>query len=139
MNNWSGVGRIVKPTEIRYSQNGKAVSRNTIAITRKYKNVDGTFGTDFINIVLFGKTAELFANFVEKGVLVGVEGSIQTRDYEGQDGKRVYVTEVVVDQIHFLQPRKKEEQSTLKEENPFVEMGRQVESEYDISDSDLPF
>jgi single-strand DNA-binding protein len=99
------VGRLTKDPELRYTPAGAAVATFTLAVNRTYTNQQGDREADFINCVIWRKPAENVANFLKKGSLAGVEGRIQTRNYEGQDGKRVYVTEVQADSVQFLEPR----------------------------------
>ncbi|OES46302.1 single-stranded DNA-binding protein [Domibacillus iocasae] len=99
------VGRLTKDPELRYTPSGAAVATFTLAVNRTYTNQQGDREADFINCVIWRKPAENVANFLKKGSLAGVEGRIQTRNYEGQDGKRVYVTEVQADSVQFLEPK----------------------------------
>ncbi|GLC90095.1 single-stranded DNA-binding protein [Lysinibacillus piscis] len=99
------VGRLTKDPELRYTPNGVASTRFTIAVNRTFSNQQGEREADFISCVAWRKQAENLANFMRKGSLVGVEGRIQTGSYEGQDGKRVYTTDVVADSVQFLEPR----------------------------------
>lgn len=99
------VGRLTKDPELRYTPSGVAVARFTLAVNRTFANQQGERQADFINCVVWRKQAENTANFLRKGSLAGVEGRIQTGSYEGQDGKRVYTTEVVADSVQFLEPR----------------------------------
>ncbi|WP_102693440.1 single-stranded DNA-binding protein [Rummeliibacillus pycnus] len=99
------VGRLTKDPELRYTPSGVAVARFTLAVNRTFSNQQGERQADFINCVVWRKQAENTANFLRKGSLAGVEGRIQTGSYEGQDGKRVYTTEVVADSVQFLEPR----------------------------------
>src|SRR5699024_3680145 len=101
-------GRLVRDPELRYTSNGVAVSNFTLACNRPFKNQDGDQEADFIQIVAWRKQAENIANYMKKGSLVGIDGRIQTRSYEGQDGKMIYVTEVLAENIQFLEPRKSE-------------------------------
>lgn len=145
MNRILMIGRTTAKPELRYTQSGVGVVNFTLAVDRKFRNENGDFDADFISCVAFRKTAETIAEYIEKGDLLGVEGRIQTRNYENQNGQKVYVTEVVVDQIDFLQPRKEKTNEFGNpvgtrgieevEKNPFEEFGKQVE----IDDSDLPF
>lgn len=95
-------GRITKDPELRYTQNGTAVVQFTLAVDRQFRNQDGEREADFINCVIWRKSAENFANFTHKGSKIGVDGRIQTRSYENQQGNRVYVTEVIVDSFALL-------------------------------------
>lgn len=99
------VGRLTKDPELRYTPSGIAVARFTLAVNRTFSSQSGEREADFINCVVWRKQAENTANFLKKGSLAGVEGRIQTGSYEGQDGKRVYTTEVVADSVQFLEPR----------------------------------
>lgn len=99
------VGRLTKDPELRYTPNGAAVATFTLAVNRAFTNQQGEREADFINCVVWRRAAENVANFLKKGSLAGVDGRIQTRNYEGQDGKRVYVTEVSAESVQFLEPR----------------------------------
>lgn len=99
------VGRLTKDPELRYTPSGVAVARFTVAVNRTFSNQQGEKQADFINCVVWRKQAENTANFLRKGSLAGIEGRIQTGSYEGQDGKRVYTTEVIADSVQFLEPR----------------------------------
>ena len=100
------VGRLTKDPELRYTTNGIASCRFTIAVNRTFKGQNGEQEADFISCQAWRKQAENLANFQRKGNLIGVEGRIQTGSYEGQDGKRVYTTDVVADSIQFLESNK---------------------------------
>jgi single-strand DNA-binding protein len=99
------VGRLTKDPELRYTPSGVAMARFTLAVNRTFSNQQGEREADFINCVVWRKQAENTANYLKKGSLAGVEGRIQTGSYEGQDGKRVYTTDVVADSVQFLEPR----------------------------------
>lgn len=143
MNNVSLVGRLTKQVEMRYTQSGTAVASFTLAIDRQFKNQNGDKETDFINCVGWKHSAEALANYTDKGHRIGVTGRIQTRSYDGQDGKRVFVTEVVAESVEFLEPKKDNQQSNsnqsnnqqYKQQDPFANDGQQI----DINDDDLPF
>lgn len=98
-------GRITKDPELRYTQSGVAVASFTVAVDRQYRNQAGEREADFINCVIWRKSAENFVNFTHKGSKVGIDGRLQTRNYENQQGQRVYVTEVVVDTFSLLDSR----------------------------------
>lgn len=128
MNNVSLVGRLTKQVELRYSPNGTPVSTFTIAVNRMKKDE-----ADFINCVCFKKTAENMANFTDKGSQVAVTGSIQTRNYE-KDGRKVYVTEIIANQVTFLDSKKSGGQAPKQEapktvEDPFGGEPFDIESE----------
>ncbi|MDW0111237.1 single-stranded DNA-binding protein [Sporosarcina aquimarina] len=99
------VGRLTKDPELKYTQSGIAVTRFTLAVNRPFSNQQGDREADFINCVAWRKQAENTANFLRKGSLTGVDGRIQTSNFEGQDGKRVFMTEVVADSVQFLEPK----------------------------------
>ena len=99
------VGRLTKDPELRYTPNGVAVATFTLAVNRIFANQNGEREADFISCQVWRKTAENVANYLRKGSLIGIEGRIQTRNYENQEGKRVYVTEVIADSVQFLETR----------------------------------
>ena len=103
------VGRLTRDPELRYTSGGAAVASFTLAVNRSFTNQNGEREADFINCVIWRKAAENFANFTHKGSLVGIDGRIQTRNYENQQGQRVYVTEVVVDNFSLLESRAESE------------------------------
>ena len=144
MNKVCLTGRITKNIELKYNQNNVAITSFTLAVTRKFKNQNGEYESDFINCIAYKSTAELLSKYVKKGDLLGIEGRIQTRNYEDKDGKRVYVTEVIVDSIDFLQSRKDEsKQETTKTENTKQKLSDDVFSEFgssiEITDNDIAF
>lgn len=99
------VGRLTKDPDLRYTPAGVAVATFTLAVNRPFKNAQGEQEADFINCVVWRKPAENVANFLKKGSMAGVDGRIQTRNYEDNDGKRVFVTEVVAESVQFLDPK----------------------------------
>lgn len=155
MNNANLVGRLTRPVDLRYTQTGIAYGSFTIAVNRKYKNKDGEREADFINCVIWKKGAELLANYTQKGSLIGVSGPIQTRSYDNQQGQRVYVTEVLVENFDLLESRKTADNGVLSSGNintqnfnknqnsggnfansdPFMTNGET----FDVQDDDLPF
>ena len=100
------MGRLTRDPEVRYSQgeNALAIARYTLAVDRRFKR-DGEQTADFINCVAWNKTADLMTQYLHKGSLIGLEGRIQTRSYDNQQGQRVYVTEVVAESVQFLEPK----------------------------------
>jgi len=98
------IGRLTKDPEISYTQSGIARARFTLAVNRTFKNQNNENETDFIQIEAWRKTAENAANYLKKGSLTGITGSIRTGSYE-RDGQRIYFTNVVADSIQFLEPR----------------------------------
>lgn len=98
-------GRLTRDPELKYTQSGNAVCSFTLAVDRQFRNQNGDREADFINCVIWRKSAENFSNFTHKGSMVGVDGRIQVRNYENQQGQRVYVTEVIVDSFALLESR----------------------------------
>lgn len=152
------VGRLTKDPELRFTPNGVACCNFTLAVNRTFANQQGEREADFINIVVWRKAAENVANFLKKGSLTGVDGRMQTRNYEGQDGKRIYITEIVAESVQFLEPKSSSSQQQQNNNNygqknngnrptsnnnstnnydhdPFKDDGLPI----DISDDDLPF
>src|SRR5699024_12777105 len=105
------VGRLTRDPELRVSQNNVAVATFNLAVNRPFTSQNGERGADFINCVVFRKQAENVNQYVKKGSLVGIDGRIQTRNYENKDGQRVYVTEVVCERVQFLEPKSSSNQS----------------------------
>jgi single-strand DNA-binding protein len=97
------IGRLTKDPELRYTPNGVATTGFTLAVERPFTNQQGEKEVDFINIVTWRQLAETCANYLRKGRLTAVEGRIQVRHYENNEGKRVYVTEVIADNVRFLE------------------------------------
>ena len=112
------VGRLTKEVELRYTQAGKGVASFTIACDRPFKNQQGEKETDFINIVVWGNQAEHCANYLSKGKLAGVEGRLQIRSFDGQDGQKRWVTEVVANRVAFLSPKDSNQQQWPPERQP---------------------
>lgn len=153
------VGRLTKDPDLRYTPAGAAVATFTLAVNRPFKNGQGEQEADFIQCVVWRKPAENVANFLKKGSLTGVDGRVQTRNYEGNDGKRVYVTEIVAESVQFLEPKQNDVEGSTPNNNQneasysnnnkngsyraissqnsdsFANEGKPI----DISDDDLPF
>ena len=115
------IGRLVADPELRYTPQGKAVATFSVAVDRGFKGADGQKQTDFFNIVVWGKTAENCSNFIGKGRQVAIKGSIQNRSYEDNNGVKKYITEIVADEVQFLDKKKEDSgYSQLDEnDNPF--------------------
>lgn len=140
------IGNLTKDPELRYTPNGVAVATFTIAINRPRTNQAGEREADFINIVAWQKLADLCASYLRKGRQAAIEGRIQTRSYDNKEGKRVFVTEVLAENVQFLGGRREQDNPTSSNgENlgsgssgsgfdPF-ENGKPI----NISDDDLPF
>lgn len=105
MNNVAIVGRMTKDADLRYTGSGIGVASFTVAVERPFTNAQGERETDFINCVAWRKTAEVVANFTSKGSLVGVTGRIQTRNYTNNEGRKVYITEIMCDNFQMLEPK----------------------------------
>ncbi|HGK8166895.1 TPA: single-stranded DNA-binding protein [Streptococcus pyogenes] len=105
INNVVLVGRMTKDAELRYTPSQVAVAIFTLAVNRTFKSQNGEREADFINCVIWRQPAENLANWAKKGALIGITGRIQTRNYENQQGQRVYVTEVVADNFQMLESR----------------------------------
>lgn len=99
------VGRLTRDPELRTTASGVSVCTFTVAVNRRFKNAEGGYDADFINCVAWRQQAELLAKYFTKGRMVGVVGSIQTRSYDNKDGAKVYVTEVSVDEVHFVESK----------------------------------
>ncbi len=106
------VGRLTKEPEYRVTPSGVQVATFTLAINRTFTNQNGERQADFINCVVFRTPAENVNKYLNKGNLAGVEGRLQTRSYENNEGKRVYVTEVVCDSVQFLEPKSNNQQQS---------------------------
>lgn len=113
INNVVLVGRLTRAVDLRYTSNGTAYASFTVAVERNFKNQNGEKETDFINCVMWRKPAENLANYTNKGSLIGVEGRIQTRNYENEQGQRVYVTEVLAERFSLLESAKKDDNGVL--------------------------
>jgi single-strand DNA-binding protein len=147
------VGRLTKDPELKYTPNGVAVANFTLAVNRPFKSQSGENEADFINCVVWRKPAENLANYMSKGSLVGVDGRVQTRSFDNQEGKKVYVTEIVADSVQFLESKNSSssqsnsssynsgnsqsgsQNSSQNNQDPFKDKGEPI----DISDDDLPF
>lgn len=136
------VGRLTKDPELRYTPSNQAVATFNLAVNRRFKNQNGEREADFINCVIWRQQAENLANWGKKGNLIGITGSIQTRNYENQQGQRVYVTEVVADNFQLLEFNKQNDQSQTQNHDQQPNFGRNepIQSNpMDISDDDFPF
>lgn len=136
------VGRLARDPELRYTPAGQAVASFTVAVNRPFKNQQGEQEADFINCVAWRKTAENLANYMKKGNLIGIEGRIQTRSYEGKDGKTVYVTEVVAENIQFLESKKSGQAQQPKQQQRIDNVNKNLQQEtqeIEVDDSGLPF
>ena len=152
------VGRLTRDFDLRYGANNTAVARTSIAVDRQFSNQNGEREADFINIVAFGNRAETMKKYLTKGSQIAISGRIQTGSYDASDGRKVYTTDVVIDEFQFLDSRasrqmestdtnvnstndvtpydfSNESLSNNTETDPFKDFGDKIE----IDDSDLPF
>ena len=149
------VGRLARDPELRYTSSNLATMRTAIAVDRQFVRDGEERGADFINSVAFGNRAETMKKFLTKGSQIAVDGRIQTGSYDGADGKKVYTTDVIVENFQFLDSkgsRNIEEDNnsgmesqdtsydnpsneTMNENDPFADFGAKIE----VSDSELPF
>ena len=137
INNTVLVGRMVRDAELRYTPNNQAVATFTLAVNRQFKNQNGEREADFINCVIWRQQAENLANWAKKGALIGITGRIQTRNYENQQGQRVYVTKVIADSFQLLEFNKQNDQGHSQGQSQ-PDFSRQAEP-FSIEESDLPF
>lgn len=150
INRFVGTGRLTADPKFRTTPSGVSIANFTLAVNRNFTNAQGERESDFINIVVFRKQAENVNNYLSKGSLAGVDGRIQSRSYDNNEGKRVFVTEIVADSVQFLEPKGNNNQNVSQgqqrgnnnqqtgnaaEDNPFANNNGSV----DITDSDLPF
>ena len=151
-------GRLTRDPELRSTSSGLEVASFSIAVNRNFKNKEGNVEADFFNVSVFGKQAENVSKYCFKGSQVGVEGRLQSRSYDAQDGTKRYVTDVVADRVEFLSPKKDSNQGYVADnnymdqipeppmdvqtkeieipnENPYENFGNEIA----ITDDDLPF
>lgn len=136
-------GKLCKDIELRYTTSNIPVLQNSVAVKNDFKNANGEYDSEFINIVVWRQTAEFLNNYAAKGSKVLVEGRLTTRSYDKQDGTKGYVTEVVAEKVELLDAKKKENATNEKQDasvqekqgDPFKEFG----SEIVLTDDDLPF
>lgn len=129
MNNVSLVGRLTRDPEIKTTNSGSTYARFSIAVDRRGKDA----GTDFINIVAFGKTSEFIERYFRKGQRIGINGRIQTGNYEGKDGKKVYTFDVIAENVEFVESKSASASATPANADGFVNIPDGVE------DPGLPF
>ena len=128
------MGRLVKDPEVRYTTNNVVYTTFTLAVNRRFAG-NNEQNADFINIITWNKTAEFCSMYFNKGQQVGVIGRIQTRNYENQQGQRVYVTEVVAENFQVLEKR----DNTANQNSMTEQMPPNYANPMDIDESDLPF
>ncbi|HOB63859.1 MAG TPA: single-stranded DNA-binding protein [Clostridia bacterium] len=128
------IGNLTRDPETNTTNSGIKVCKFTIAVNRNYSSVDGTRQTDFLPVICWRNQAENCGKFLRKGSKVGICGSIQTRSYDGPDGSKRYVTEIVADEVQFLSTRSE----GFPDDTELLER-RKVEELQPIPDGDLPF
>ena len=137
------IGRLTKDPELRYTQSGKAVCTFTLAVDRPYLANNGNREADFINIVVWNKQGENCAQYLAKGRLAAVDGRLQIRSYDGNDGQRRYVTEVIADNVRFLSSRNEGNASSNSNntgyESPNLGAINSFENTAPLTSDDLPF
>lgn len=139
MNTVALIGRTTRDIDLRRTGNGTAVASFTLAVNRDFKTNDGQ-EADFIQCVAWKKTAELLEQYVHKGDRISLNGSIRTRNYEDSHGRTVYVTEVLVNHVEFLETKNRkmpsDSPSVQNNSNPYNDWGNK---EYEMDNSNLPF
>ena len=132
------VGRLTKDPELRSTASGVSVVSFSIAIARSYARQGEERQTDFINCVAFRNTADFISRYFAKGNMIAVDGSIQTRTWDDQEGKRHWVTEVMVNEAHFVESKK---DSAAATGSAAIDGGASLPMEFgpDATDDDLPF
>ena len=116
MNKVIEIGRNVKDIELRQTSSGTSAVEFSIAVKRAFKNANGEYESDFFNCVAFSKLAETISRYVKKGDMIAIEGRLQTRNYTNREGNKVYVTEIIVENVEFLSPKKQETEQEPKEQ-----------------------
>lgn len=138
------IGRLTRDPELRYTSSGVAVAQFTLAVDRQFES-NGQRETDFLNIVTWRQLAETCANYMRKGRMCAVEGRIQVRNYDNNEGKKVYITEIVADNVRFLESPNKDRNTVPSEKAASADQSLtsgtplQDETPIDISDDELPF
>lgn len=143
------VGRITRDPELRRTSTGTPVVSFTLAVDNRFAPKDSERSADFISCIAWNNTAEVMEKYVKKGALLGVDGRLQTRTYDGRDGKKVYVTEVVCESLRMLDSKSSSRGDNFinsiesyEPTNNKIESKNEVEESdlgFDISDEDLPF
>lgn len=119
------IGRNTKDIELRQLTSGTSAIEFSVAVKRTFKNANGEYESDFFNCVAFSKTAETISRYVKKGDMLGIEGRLQTRSYTNKEGRKITVTEIIVESVEFLQTKKEEQKPSepvFEELDPFAEL-----------------
>jgi len=130
-------GRLTKNIDLRQTSTGKAMTYFTLAVNRAFKNEQGVSDADFITCVAFEKQAENMARYLTQGSLIGVEGRISTRNFQGNDGKTVYVTEVIAGNVSFLETKK--QQTNTNQPLGMQNYQQQNNSNFNVDNSGFDF
>lgn len=133
MNKVVMIGRNVKDCEVKQTSSGTSVVEFSIAVKRSFKSASGEYESDFFNCVAYKNVADLIGKYVKKGDMIGIDGRLQTRNYTNREGRKVYVTEIICENIEFLQSKKQDGQPT-QHTDPFA--GAKFEEV--APDEDLP-
>ena len=133
MNSVQLIGRLTRDPEVRYTDGGVSIARFSLAVERRFKQENGT-DADFINIVSFGKTAEFIEKYFHKGMKVALNGRIQTGSYTDKDGKKVYTTDVIAENVEFCESKQSNAQEAKDSNvnNDFLNVPEEI-------NEDLPF
>jgi single-strand DNA-binding protein len=132
-------GNATKDFELRYTSNGKPIGTGTIAVRRDFKNQQGEYETDFLNLVVLGKLSEVMANHIRKGDKFGVTGRLQIRKWDKDNGEKQYFTEVVVNGFDFPDKKKQDKPTQQQPTNRISEDPFQSNGQIDVDTDDLPF
>ncbi len=139
INNVTLTGRITKDLEKHETGKGTSVVNFSLAVDRRRKNANGDREADFISIQAWGLTADLLCKYCGKGSLIGIEGRIQTRNYENNQGQRVYVTEVVAENVTFLDSKKNSQSQQSNGYDNYQQQPFDNAMPFDDSTDDVPF
>lgn len=138
MNSVNLVGRLTKEVDLKYTPKGNATGTFILAVNRNYTNANDEREADYIRCAIWRKAAETLAKYTGKGSLIGINGRLQTRSYQNQQGQTMYVTEVLVTDFYLLESKEVNEQRAKAITNNQVEQST-FENDVQITDSDLPF
>ena len=133
------IGRLTKDPELRYTPSGVAVTQLTLAVERPFSGQSGQREADFIPVVVWRQQAEHVANYLRKGRLAAVDGRLQIRHYDNNDGRRIYVTEVIADNVRFLDRGEGGQDMDRQQQHGRENQDAANDMPVDISDDDLPF
>jgi single-strand DNA-binding protein len=139
MNSVNLVGRLTRDPEVRYSDGGTSIARFTIACDRRFKKAGDAQTADFIGCIAFGKTAEFVEKFFHQGMKIGADGRIQTGSYTNKDGQKVYTTDVVVENVEFVESKSTDGGYQSSRPEPSSALGDGFMNIPDGIDEELPF